>query len=287
MGTTGSTDSFIKRHPITTYYALVLAISWGGLLIVAGPGGITAGQTETPFILVYLVTVAGPCVAGILLTGLMDGREGLRELRSRLLGWRVGVRWYAVALLIAPLSVIATLLVLSLTSPVFLPGFFTTSDKASLLMTSLAAGLVTGFLEELGWTGFAVARLMSRYGVLTTGVFVGIPWGAWHFLSNYLGSATAAGGLPLTIFLPVLLFSFLPPYRVLMVWVYDRTRSLLVAVLMHASLVTFWLASTPLGIAGVPQVTWYLAWAAVLWVIVLAVVLMHSEKRATTWGLEE
>ena len=278
MGTTGSTDSFIKRHSITTYYALVLAISWGGLLIVAGPGGITAEQTETPFILVYLVTVAGPCVAGILLTALIDGREGLREFRSRLLSWRVGVRWYAVALLIAPLSVIATLLVLSLTSPVFLPGFITTSDKASLLVTGLVAGLVTGFLEELGWTGFAVPRLTSRYGVLTTGVFVGILWGAWHFLSNYLGSTTPAGGLPLTIFLPVLLFSFLPPYRVLMVWVYDRTRSLLVAILMHASLVMFWLASMPLAIAGAPQVTWYLMWAAALWVIVLAVVLLRTKR---------
>jgi hypothetical protein len=29
-------------------------------------------------------------------------------------------------------------------------------------------------------------------------------------------------------------FSFLLPYRVLMVWVYDRTRSLLVVILMHA-----------------------------------------------------
>jgi len=265
-----------------TYYALVLAISWGGLLVVAGPGGISAEQLQTPFILVYLVTVAGPCAAGILLTSLIDGRDGLRGLRSRLLRWGVGVRWYAVALLVAPLSVMATLLGLSLTSPAFLPGFVTTSDQTSLLLTSLVAGLVTGFLEELGWTGFAVPRLTSRYGVLTTGVFVGILWGAWHFLSNYLGSATSAGGLPLTVFLPVLLFSFLPPYRVLMVWVYDHTRSLLVAMLMHASLVTFWLASTPLAIAGAAQVTWYLAWAAVLWVIVLAVVLMRAEKRATT-----
>jgi len=277
-----SISAFIKRHPVTIYYALVLAISWGGLLIVAGPGGITAEQLQTPFILVYSVTVAGPCVAGILLTGLIDGREGLREFGSRLLRWRAGVRWYATALLIAPLSVMATLLGLSLASPVFLPGFVTTSDRASLLLTNLVAGLVTGFLEELGWTGFAVPRLTSRYGVLTSGLFVGILWGAWHLLSNYLGSAISAEGLPLIVFLPVLLFSFLPPYRVLMVWVYDRTKSLLVAILMHASLVTFWLSSTPLGIAGVPQVIWYLMWAAALWVIVLAVVLTHSEKRATT-----
>jgi uncharacterized protein len=38
-------------------------------------------------------------VAGILLTGLLYGKAGLREFRSRLLGWRVDARWYAVALL--------------------------------------------------------------------------------------------------------------------------------------------------------------------------------------------
>jgi hypothetical protein len=71
--------------------------------------------------------------------------------------------------------------------------------------------------------------------------------------------------------MPVLLFSFLPPYRVLMVWVYDRTGSLLVAMLMHASLVASLVISTPQGIAGVPFVTWYIVCATVLWVVVAAV----------------
>ena len=34
-----------------------------------------------------------------------------------------------------------------------------------------------------------------------------------------------------------MLFSWLLPYRVLIVWVYDRTHSLLVAVLMHMQIV--------------------------------------------------
>ena len=43
----------------------------------------------------------------------------------------------------------------------------------------------------------------------------------------------------------VLLFAWLPPYRVLMVWVYDRTESLLIAMLMHVpiSVTTFVVAS--------------------------------------------
>lgn len=33
-------ESFIKRPPVLTYYTLVFAISWGGILVVAGPGGL-------------------------------------------------------------------------------------------------------------------------------------------------------------------------------------------------------------------------------------------------------
>lgn len=62
-----------------------------------------------------------------------------------------------------------------------------------------------------------------------------------------------------------------------MVWVYDRTGSLLVAMLMHASLVAFWLASIPHAIAGAPLVTWYLVWAVALWVVVAAVALAQGD----------
>src|SRR5215203_6980862 len=149
--------AFVKGHPLLTYFALVFAISWGGVLIVVGPGGFPAAnkeQFETLFPIAILAMVAGPSVAGILLTGLLYGRAGLREFGSRLLKWRVGTRWYAVALLTAPLSMMAALLVLSLSSREFLPGILTTGDKATLLLMGIAVGLGAGIFEELGWTGF-------------------------------------------------------------------------------------------------------------------------------------
>ncbi|MDQ3861993.1 MAG: CPBP family intramembrane metalloprotease [Actinomycetota bacterium] len=250
------------------------------LLIIGGPGAIPATGEETArlFPAVYLATVAGPALAGILLTVLAGGWTGLRDLLSQLLKWRVGTRWYAAALLTTPISVLATLLTLSLVSPEFVPGILTTGVKASLLRFGFMAGLglVTGFLEELGWTGFAVPTLLGmRYGVLGTGLIVGFLWGAWHFLSNVWASG-ASSGVPLALFMPAILFSFLLPYRVLMVWVYDRAGSLLVAILMHASLVAFWLTSMPHAIAGVPLVTWYLVWAAALWVVVAAVAMANG-----------
>jgi len=265
--------AFIKRHPVLTYFALTFALSWGGILIVAGPGGISAtsepSEMQLPF--VYLAMLVGPSVAGILLTGLVDGRAGFRALLSRLFKWRVGARWYAIALLTAPLVWLATLFALSLSSPAFVPAIVASDDKASLLLMGIAVGLVVGIFEELGWTGFAIPRLRLRYGVLTTGLIVGVLWGAWHFLPFFWGSDTSSGGLSLALVLLVQLFSLLPAFRVLMVWVYDRTGSLLVALLMHASLVVCTQSLAPPAQAGVPLVTADLVFTAALWVVVAVV----------------
>ena len=170
--------AFIKKHPLLTYFILTFAISWGGILISIGPSGILGTKEVSAGLLpfVYLATLLGPSVAGILSTGLVSGRVGLRELLSRLLRWRVGVRWYAVALLTAPLSATAVLLALSHLSPEFLPGIFTSDDKMTLLLMGIVAGLTVGFFEELGWTGFAIPRVRLRYDVLTSGLIVGFLW---------------------------------------------------------------------------------------------------------------
>jgi hypothetical protein len=49
-----------------------------------------------------LLMLVGPSAAGLLLTGIVYGRAGFRDLLSRLLKWRVSLRWYAIALLTAP-----------------------------------------------------------------------------------------------------------------------------------------------------------------------------------------
>ena len=183
--------AFIKRHPVLTYFALAFAISWGGILIAVG--SVLADsrppqeQFETLFPFAILAMLRGPSVAGILLTGLVYGRAGLREFLSRLLRWRVGARWYAVALLTAPLLVTAVLLALSLISPEFLPRIFTTSDKATLLLMGIAVGLVGGIFEELGWTGFAMPRLRLRYGVLDYRAHRGGAVGSVALLRELLG----------------------------------------------------------------------------------------------------
>jgi len=267
---------FIKRNPVLCYFALTFTISWGGVLILGAPYGMPATQDQFAKVwpIVFLPYFLAPSLTSLLLTGLIYGRPGFRKLLSRLFKWRVNFRWYATALLTAPLLVTAILLALSLTSPSFLPQILTATGKVGLIMTGLVVGLIFGgFLEELGWTGFAIPELRQRYAVFTTGLIVGILHAVWHLLPTFWGSGDSSGALDLLLFLPPCLFyiGILPAFRVLMVWTYDRTKSLLVAMLMHASLTASTLFILAPQTRGIPLIHYYLILTVAIWAVMVAI----------------
>jgi uncharacterized protein len=271
-------ETFIQRRPVLLYFILTFVISWGGILIAVAPAGFPGNPEQVEFSIALVANEAGPLLAGILLIALVYGRAGLRTFLARLLRWRVGARWYGVALLATPLLATAILFALSLASPLFLPSIVTTDDKASLLLLGIGVGLFGALFEEPGWTGFAIPELRRRYGILATGLIVGLLWGMWHFLLTFWASGDSSGAFSLSLLLPPLLFyvAVLPVYRVLMVWVYDRTNgSLFVAMLMHASLIASTLFVLMPVATGAALSTYYLVLSAVLWVIVAAIALAN------------
>ena len=233
----------------------------------------------------YPAMLAAPTLAAILLTGLAYGEAGFRELLSRLLRWRVGIRWYALALLIAPLTMLAVLLTLSLVSPAFRPLLFVEEDPFGRLLFSVVVGLWVGIFEELGWMGFAVPTLLGRRsGVLGTGLIVGFLYAAWSFLIVYLSQASdpTPGTLPMVIFLAVSLFTWLPAYRVLMVWVYERTNgSLLVVMLMSASFVVAWNSLNNALAQTLTTLTAFYLVLTVVWCAIVAVVALAQGGHLT------
>jgi uncharacterized protein len=137
-----------------------------------------------------------------------------------------------------------------------------------------------GFLEELGWTGFAVPRLRRHHGALTTALVVGGAWGALHFIliGWGLGSSSGEHALPAYI-LGFLCFHLgtLPAYRVLMVRVHDRTASLPVAMLMHASLSASMLIFQPPA-TGSAYLAWNFVLATVLWGVAAATAKLRRRR---------
>lgn len=262
--------TFIKKYSVLTYFILTFVITWGCMVLMLGPGNfpLSAELFEEMGALVYVGMLIGPGVASILLIALTDGKDGFRDLFSRFGIKEVKAGWIIAALLGTPLLATIVLLVLSQFSPEFMPALFVSDEKMSLVLTAIMTGLMVGLFEELGWTGFAIPRMLTKRGFLSSGIIVGILWGAWHFLP-FWENDSFLGALPLTL-LAVRLFSWLPPFRVLMVWIYDRTESLLVVILMHASLVFTTLTLPSMELSGMALLTWLLVWAAALWAVVAA-----------------
>lgn len=262
------------KHAVGTYFALTIAISWIGLLLVGG-GGLLAGtnwQTDPRFLPAIQTMLLGPPVAGLLSTLLFGGRAGLRDLFARLTRWRVDARWYAIALFGAPVIQGSVLMALSAGDPIHLPAIATSDDRVGLVLPAILYGLIGGLVEELGWTGFATPRLRLRFNVLTTGLIVGAVWGVWHMLQMWWVGSTSFGAVPVGIFLPIYFLTAiasLTAYRVLMVWVYDRTGSLFVAVVMHGSYImaTLFLLAPPT--TGLPFLIYSGAFAVAIWLVVV------------------
>ena len=141
-----------------------------------------------------------------------------------------------------------------------------------------AVGVLAGAFEELGWTGFATPRLRRRHGVAATGCILGLCWSAWHLLPNLWAARAAAGALPVPLYLAGtiagLLFGYLTAFRLLMVWVCDRTQSALLPVLMHASLTASLLTLNPIGLAGANLLLYTAVLSGAAWGAVLAVGLL-------------
>jgi membrane protease YdiL (CAAX protease family) len=227
-----------RRWPITTFYLLTLAVSW--------PLGLLP---------------PGPSLAAIAAAALIDGRSGVGALLRRVTVWRVGVRWYLVALLgPACLLAVAAWVNVLVGAEITTTGPLVNWLELGRLFGVQVVGVVAGAWEELGWRGYALPRLLKRFAPLLASLVLGALWAVWHiplFLSGDVPWADAA---------------FLLVGSVLFTAVFVRTKqSVLIAFLMHAALEAAAGIAIPLFDGG-DRIQMYWSMTAVAAVVALAVV---------------
>jgi membrane protease YdiL (CAAX protease family) len=274
--------SLLKQHPVTAFVVLAVAWSWSIwslLFFFIQPGGLL----HDPPPLSFLFVVAGgfgPSLSGLLLTWLIDGREGIQALVVRLRHGRVG-RWWLALLIIPCITAITPLLRWMAGYPV------DGGAMIGLIAPGLGLGVVAGLMEELGWRGFLLPHLLRRHRPLVSALFVGLIWGGlWHGYADYFGLGDRGLAFwPLMLLVgPILLTA----WSLILTWVYEGTQgSLLLSIGMHASISSSALIFGQQYAFLGEEIAWTAVSAGAAWLATLAIwlaVRRHHVKQDVTVG---
>ena len=145
-----------------------------------------------------LPTVWSPTIVALLLTRWADGPTGFREALGRLRSPRDGIRWLAIAAAV-PASATATAVFVARAAGEGAPFIPLVAVPFVLVMQCLTGAVG----EELGWRGFLLPRLRTRYGRLPA-VWAGASlWSLWHVSSFFFPGMPQQSVPPLLFLLPV------------------------------------------------------------------------------------
>jgi membrane protease YdiL (CAAX protease family) len=170
-----------------------------------------------------------------ILTVVTAGKTGLQALLAGLFRWRVGVKWYLIALM-APVALelmaIPIHQLLDKTTPAIglLDWMHMLPSQLPLLAPVLLFLILLSVGEELGWRGYALPSLQARYGSLWASLILGVLWGFWH-LPVLLVPGTVQSGVPVPGYVLATI-----GYSFIYTCIYNGSKgSLLLASLYHAA----------------------------------------------------
>ena len=210
------------------FLIVTFAFSWLllGLAALSANGAV---PFSLPSQLMITIATLGPALGAISAAAYESGRPSVCSLFGQAGRWRVRPRWYFIALLGPAFIMLASFLIWrALGGP--RPPAPPVSTWLSLPLLILAL-LLPALFEEIGWRGFALPLLQSRYGWLPASLIVGAVWAVWHAPIWFIPDA-GFGTLPFPIFA-----TFTIALSILFTWLYNGAGgSVLLPALAHAAI---------------------------------------------------
>jgi membrane protease YdiL (CAAX protease family) len=251
---------------------LIPIVATGFIILKDGlQTGLVTTQLSPLAMVVVMAQIHAPTIAALIVAFGDEGFEGIKSLFRKLKQWRFKSIWYFRALLIFPLSIFAALLLMSIFSQRFIPEF-----TFSILVFAV---FFSALWEELGWAGYAIPRMLKRYHPLKTAIVFGVIHMFWHLAADYWGASVFFGKLYVVHFF--LWMVGLVVLRIVILWMYIRTKSLVLSWLTHFSYTGGQLLMTT-TLSAVDTVLWNFVFVLVL-LLVIAFLFMRNKDFRDFW----
>ncbi|HEX5942443.1 MAG TPA: CPBP family intramembrane glutamic endopeptidase, partial [Anaerolineales bacterium] len=234
----------LKRYSVLWFVVLTVVLSFGAYFLPL--------PTEQKSLLVPILLVLIPTLVCAPLAFFTEGKEGIRQLFSRVRGaWR----WVLIgavlgAMLRVAVWIAGTLLGTSIRADLSAPG------TAFVILATIPLA----WFEELGWRRFALDRLLMSRSPFEASLLLGVPWSLVHLVLLLPGMMSVGAPLLSQTLILIALSVFLT-------WVYVRSGGSLRAVtLLHGLQNGLVVLNRGLGIA---EATWLMVGVYVIGAILL------------------
>jgi membrane protease YdiL (CAAX protease family) len=222
----------VKQNPVASFIVLTLGLAFVTFLLPM--------PQESAFAMTGLLVVIIPTVVAFALVALIDGRRGLRAFLGEVIDWHEALKWVVIAFALGFILHLGSSLLALAT------GRISAIEIAAPTVLFLAY-FPLALLEEIGWRGFALRRLLDRYSPLVAALVIGIPWAGMHFVLFIF--RVVPNTSPVAEMLAVFAWS-LP-----LTWIYVRSeRNVLVAAVLHGALNGFGFVAASIAPA---EVLWF------------------------------
>ena len=212
------------RHPVAAFLVMGYTLAWT-IQLAAFQLGLSLRLLSS------LSMIFGLALAAFLVTAVTAGKAGVRDLVGRCLRWRVGIRWYLLALLGL---LVGTLLLAS--AFVGLAPLQVLVQEWPLFFTMFVPEILIAFVliqlwEEAAWTGFMQDTLQERHGPLLASLMVAPAFALGHLMINLLEQPLVFAFVFVAVQAVIGIF-----LRVVIMWLYNGAgRSVLIVALFHSA----------------------------------------------------
>jgi membrane protease YdiL (CAAX protease family) len=229
-----------RKHLWQTWLFFILALGWSWLFWIPLIFLKLVFNTM-PGIVLYSIGGLGPVISAIYLVRTTQRKEERHEFWRRVIDFkRVPWYWLVASLFIPPLIALFTVLISLFISTEYTEWqpMWSLIQNPLLFILFLVSTLLFGPLpEEIGWRGYGLERLQTRYSAIRSSLIVGFFWVLWHIPLFLTKESAFAAAYPLFSAQFWLWAISLLSISIIMTWVFNHTeKSTLTAILFHFSM---------------------------------------------------